>query len=236
MKLIGAGLPRTGTLSQKVALEIVGFRPCYHMVNVLADLDLALLWRRALDGDADWPGVFDGFEATVDWPGSFFWRELIDVYPDAKVLLSLRDADSWARSMRDTIWGVLYGDILIRHLSEARAMVDPKWRGYIDMVREMWQRSGLMQGEDTTAEWMSAAMERYHKQVQRDVPADRLLVWSASDGWEPLCEFLEVPVPEMPFPHLNDSREFTDRLTDGALITLQEWRARDAGEAVGAVS
>jgi hypothetical protein len=236
MKLIGAGLPRTGTLSQKVALEIVGFRPCYHMVNVLADLDLALLWRRALDGDADWPGVFDGFEATVDWPGSFFWRELIDVYPDAKVLLSLRDADSWARSMRDTIWGVLYGDILIRHLSEARAMVDPKWRGYIDMVREMWQRSGLMQGEDTTAEWMSAAMERYHEQVQREVPSDRLLVWSPSEGWEPLCEFLEVAVPEMPFPHLNDSKEFNDRLTDGALLTLQEWRARDAGEAVGAVS
>jgi sulfotransferase family protein len=236
MKLIGAGLPRTGTLSQKVALEIVGFGPCYHMVNVLADLDLALQWRRALDGDADWPEIFEGFEATVDWPGSFFWRELIDIYPDAKVLLSLRDPDAWARSMRDTIWGVLYGDILIRHLSEARRIVDPKWRGYLEMVREMWQRSGLMQGEDTTAEWMSAAMERYHKQVQRDVPADRLLVWSASDGWEPLCEFLEVPVPEMPFPHLNDSREFTDRLTDGALITLQEWRARDAGEAVGAVS
>jgi sulfotransferase family protein len=236
MKLIGAGLPRTGTLSQKVALEIIGFGPCYHMVNVLGDLDLAPLWRRALDGDADWSELFDCFEATVDWPGSFFWRELIDVYPDAKVLLSLRDADSWALSMRDTIWGVLYGDILIRHLSEARAMVDPKWRGYIDMVREMWQRSGLMQGEDTTAEWMSAAMERYHEQVQREVPPDRLLVWSAGEGWEPLCEFLEVAVPEMPFPHLNDSKEFNDRLTDGALLTLQEWRAREAGEAVSAVS
>jgi hypothetical protein len=236
MKLIGAGLPRTGTLSQKVALEILGVGPCYHMVNVLADLDLASMWRRALDGDADWPEIFEGFEATVDWPGSFFYRELIEVYPDAKVLLSLRDGESWARSMRETIWGVLYGDILIRHLSEARAIVDPKWRGYIEMVREMWQGSGLMQGEDTTAEWMSAAMDRYHEEVQRTVPSDRLLVWSVSDGWEPLCEFLEVPVPDMPFPHLNDSKEFIDRLTDGSLITLQEWRARDQNEAVGAAS
>ncbi|MDQ6816708.1 MAG: hypothetical protein M3018_04780 [Actinomycetota bacterium] len=234
MKLIGAGLPRTGTLSQKVALEILGVGPCYHMVNVLGDLDLAPLWRRALDGDADWAEIFDGFESTVDWPGSFFYRELVDAYPDAKVLLSLRDGDSWARSMRETIWGVLYGDILIRHLSEARAIVDPRWRGYIEMVREMWQRSGLMQGGGTTAEWMGAAMDRYHEEVQRTVPADRLLVWSVNHGWEPLCEFLDVGVPEMPFPHLNDSKEFIDRLTDGALITLQEWRAREADEAVGA--
>jgi hypothetical protein len=236
MKLIGAGLPRTGTLSQKVALEVLGIGPCYHMVNVLGDLDLAPLWRAALDGDADWNGIFDGFESTVDWPGSFFYRELIDEYPDAKVLLSVRDGDSWARSMRETIWGVLYGEILIRHLSEARAIVDPKWRGYIEMVREMWQRSELMRGVDTTAEYMSAAMERFNSQVQDSVPADRLLVWSVSDGWEPLCEFLEAPVPEMPFPHLNDTREFVDRLTDGALITLQEWRAKDQNEAVGAAS
>ena len=234
MKLIGAGLPRTGTLSQKVALEILGVGPCYHMVNVLADLDLASQWRRALDGDGDWHEIFDGFESTVDWPGSFFYRELIDVYPDAKVLLSTREGEAWARSMRGTIWGVLYGDILIRHLSEARAIVDPKWRGYIEMIKQMWQQSGLMEGEDTTAEWMISAMARYHEEVQATVPADRLLVWSVSDGWEPLCEFLELPVPDMPFPHLNDSKEFSERLTDGALITLQEWRAQEGTEAVGA--
>jgi hypothetical protein len=234
MKLIGAGLPRTGTLSQKVALEVLGVGPCYHMVNVLADLDLASQWRRALEGDGDWHTIFEGFESTVDWPGSFFYRELIDVYPDAKVLLSTRDGEAWARSMRETIWGVLYGDILIRHLSEARSIVDPKWRGYIEMIKVMWQQSGLMEGEDTTAEWMIGAMERYHEEVQATVPPDRLLVWSVSDGWEPLCEFLELPVPEMPFPHLNDSKQFSERLFDGALIALQEYRAQEGTEAVGA--
>jgi hypothetical protein len=225
MKVIGAGLPRTGTLSQKVALEMLGFRPCYHMVNVLADLDLAPNWRRAMDGDADWDDVFGDHQATVDWPGSFHYRELIEVYPEAKVLLSVRDGDGWAASMRDTIWGLFYGDILIKHLSEARRLVDPKWDGYMGMMEEMWRRSGLIYGERLDLDWMSAAVDRYHAEVMRDVPGDRLLVWSVSDGWDPLCDFLEVPVPDQPFPHLNDTDTFIDRIVDGSLLTLQEWRA-----------
>lgn len=234
MQLIGAGLPRTGTLSQKVALEMLGVGPCYHMVNVLGNLDVVPNWRRALDGDAPWEEIFDGFEATVDWPGSFFYGELAELYPDAKVLLGVRNGDSWARSMRATIWGVLYGDILIRYLSSARTLVDPKWRDFIEMVKEMWERSGLMSGEITSDEWMSSAMHRYHEEVQRTVPSDRLLVWSVTDGWEPLCEFLDVPVPDVPFPHLNDADEFADRLVDASLIALQEWRARDRQQAVAA--
>lgn len=225
MKLIGAGLPRTGTLSQKVGLEVIGQGPCYHMVNILADLDLAPRWRRALHGEAQWDQIFDGFEATVDWPGSFFYRELLEAYPDAKVLLSTRNGESWARSMRETIWGVLYGKNIIRYLSDARSEIDSKWRGYIELMDEMWHRSGLMEGIDTTAEFMAQAMDRYNDEVQRTVPSDRLLVWSVGDGWEPLCDFLGVPVPEMPFPHLNDSKEFGERVVDGALIAVQEWRA-----------
>jgi hypothetical protein len=196
------------------------------MVNVLMDLDLAPQWARAVEGDAQWDEIFDGFEATVDWPGSFFYRELIDFYPEAKVLLSVRDGDAWARSMRDTIWGLFYDDVLMQHMSSARAKVDPKWHGYIEMMKGMWQRSGLLNGENTTAEWMGAAMQRYHDEVRATVPPERLLVWTAADGWEPLCEFLEVPTPEQPFPHLNDSREFEGRIVDGSLIAVQTWRAQ----------
>jgi len=229
MRLIGAGLPRTGTLSQKVALEMLGVEPCYHMVNVLADLDEAQLWRRALEGEEPWDEVFDGFEATVDWPGSYFYKELIERYPDAKVLLSVRDAEGWERSMRDTIWGLFYGDILIRDLSSARCRVDANWRGYIALMEEMWQRSGLIDsGAATTSESMQSAMERFNAEVQETVPADRLLVWSAGDGWEPLADFLEVRVPDTPFPHLNDSKVFVERIVDGALLALQQWRAQDA--------
>lgn len=228
MKLIGAGLPRTATLSQKVALEILGLGPCYHMVNVLGDLDEVPAWRRGLEGESPWLDVFGGFQSTVDWPGAFFYRELIEVYPDAKVLLSVRDGDGWERSMRDTIWGVLYGDLLIRDLSNARCRVDPKWRAYTELMHEMWHRSGLISEGDTCAGEIASAMERYNEQVQETVPSDRLLVWSASEGWEPLCCFLEVPVPSMPFPHLNDSKEFGDRVFEAALLALQEWRSQEA--------
>jgi hypothetical protein len=225
MRLIGAGLPRTGTLSQKVALEMLGFGPCYHMVNVLADLDEVTKWHAAFNGNPDWPSIFGGFQSTVDWPGSFFYEELIEAYPDAKVLLSTRDADAWARSMRATVWGVWYGDILIRHLSDARTKVDPGWRAFAELMRPVCERSGLMPGGSAaTAEAMAAQMERFQEEVKRTVPAERLLVWSVKDGWEPLCEFLEVAVPDQPFPHLNDTEEFIDRIIDGSLLVLQEWR------------
>jgi Sulfotransferase domain len=231
MRLIGAGLPRTGTLSQKVAYEMLGLAPCYHMVNVLGDLDQAQTWRRALDGEAIWDEVFAGFPATVDWPGSFFYKELAEFYPDAKVLLSVRDAEAWERSMRQTIWGMFYGEMLIRDLSTARCRVDPKWRGYIDMMIEMWEKSGLISdGSATTSESMRTAMERFNQEVQETIPAERLLVWSVSDGWEPLCEFLELPVPETPFPHLNDSKVFAERIVDGALLSISEWRSREGSE------
>ena len=105
------------------------------------------MWQRALDGEQPWEEVFDGFQSTVDWPGSFFYKELAEFYPDAKVLLSVRDADAWERSMRDTIWGIFYGDILIRDLSTARTRVDPQWNGYIELMKVMWQQSGLLNGD-----------------------------------------------------------------------------------------
>jgi len=222
MKVIGAGLPRTATLSQKLGLEILGFEPCYHMVNVLGDLGEGARWRRVLDGDLRVGEVFDGFQATVDWPGSFFYDELLEDHPDAKVLLSVRSPDAWAESMRDTIWAMFYDDVLMRHLSDARACVDPQWREYTEMMKEMWQRSGLLNGEATTLEWMAAGFERYVAQVRRRVPADQLLVWSPADGWEPLCDFLERPVPDMPFPRVNDTEQFAQRIVDGALIAVQE--------------
>jgi hypothetical protein len=227
MKVIGAGLPRTGTLSQKVALEMLGFGPCYHMVNVLADLDEAPGWQRALDGEGPWDEILGGCESSVDWPGSFFYQELADYYPDAKVLLSVRDAEGWVRSMRDTIWGLFYGDMLMRDLSEARERVDQKWHSYTDMMRGMWEKSGLINnGPDTTSESMATAMEAFNEEVQANIPSDRLLVWSVSEGWDRLCEFLEVPVPDAEFPRLNDSKVFAERVIDGALAVLQEWRAQ----------
>jgi hypothetical protein len=222
MKVIGAGLPRTATLSQKVALEMLGFGPCYHMVDVLSDLDRTAPWQQAVDGDARWDQIFDGYQSTVDWPGSYFWSELVEEYPDAKVLLSVRDADAWVSSMRETIWGILYGDSLMADLSAARGRVDSQWLDYTDLMRDMWERSGLLDAEGGAD---GEAMQRFNEEVQARVPSDRLLVWTATDGWEPLCRFLEVDVPEAPFPRVNDKKGFVDRVVGASIGVLQQWWA-----------
>ena len=126
MKLIGAGMPRTATTTQMIALEMLGL-PCYHMRDMMMNMETSVpQFRRALEGDADWDEIFDGKESTVDWPASYHWRELMDVYPDAKVLLSVRDADSWVRSMQSTITQVFFGDTLIHHLVRAQYHIDPR--------------------------------------------------------------------------------------------------------------
>jgi hypothetical protein len=230
MKVIGAGLPRTATLTQKISLEMLGFGPCYHMVNVLSDLSLAPQWAAAFDGKPEWDEIFGDCQASVDWPGSFFWRELVEYYPDAKVLLSVRSGESWAHSMKNTIWGVFYDDVLMRHLSDARSTIDPGWHDYIELMKAMWQKSGLigeMTGLFDTAV-LAAAMERHNAEVRETVPAERLLEWKPADGWEPLCEFLEVPVPQAPIPHVNDSAMFAGRIVEGSLAVLNAWQAKQA--------
>ena len=221
MKLIGAGLPRTATLTQKVALEMLGFGPCYHMVNVFADLDQVGSWSDALAGRPDWDLILDGYESTVDWPGSFFYRELMDVYPDAKVLLSIRDPSRWERSMRETIWDTLFGDSFIHHLSSAAAGVSSGWRRYLDLMTVMWQRQGACAADQNGR--LSDTLEQHTKAVRRSVPPERLLVWDVSEGWEPLCGFLGVDVPPAPLPHLNDSRMYRDRLVEMSLGMLGDW-------------
>ena len=224
MRLIGAGLPRTATLSQKVALESLGVAPCYHMVDVLADLDRVRLWRDAFDGNGDWDTIFAGYDSTVDWPGSYHTLELVDRYPDAKVLLSVRPGEAWAKSMHETIISLLRGpDTLLYHLSEARALVDPGWRGFLDLMEVMWGKSGLL--DDLSPAALARAMERYNDEIQSSVP--NVLVWRPQDGWEPLCDLLGVPVPDGPFPHANDSAMFTVNLAGGALAALNAWRAQE---------
>jgi hypothetical protein len=227
MRLIGAGLPRTATLSQKLALEQLGVGPCYHMVDVIADLPRARDWAEALEGNARWDAIFDGYASTVDWPGSYFWRELRTAYPDAKVLLSVRSGDAWAKSMATTIASILYGPSLMYDLSSARTRIDPGWHDYIELMRDMWDRSGLLpRGGRVDEADLARAMERFNAEVQDEV--DDVLVWSPGDGWEPLCELLELPVPDTPFPRVNDSAMFEERIYDASLAALNAWRGRGA--------
>ena len=119
----------------------------------------------------------------------------MEAYPDAKVLLACRAGDAWAHSMSRTIWDVLYGDSTMADLSAARCRVDPGWSSYIELMKAMWQKRGLLTGMEVSIDKDALAknMERYNEEVIQTVPSDRLLVWSPSDGWEPLCEFWTCP-------------------------------------------
>lgn len=227
--LIGAGLPRTGTLTQKLALEQLGLGPCYHWVNVLADLSQVGLWERAMDGDGDWDRIFGEHRSAVDWPAGYFYRELIDVYPNAKVLLSVRDPESWERSFRETIWAMSFGEEVMPLLARARTLVDPAWNDYMSFVDRMfWGPEGTFAAGYDTPGQMIEGMLAHNRAVEAAVPPDRLLVWEVGEGWEPLCEFLGVEVPDEPLPHANDRETFLGRVTDGALNALSAWRAQSA--------
>jgi len=225
IEVIGAGLPRTGTLTQKLALEELGFAPCYHWVDLLADLSQLELWERAMDGEADWPRIFGGSRSTVDWPGGYFYRELSEVYPDAKVLLSVREPESWERSFRDTIWTMSHGQSVMPLLSRARAEIDPTWGRYLAFVDRMfWGPQGTFADGHAEPRMLIEQMVGHTEQVKQAVPEERLLVWEVGEGWGPLCEFLGVPEPDSPLPHANDRDTFLDRVITGALVRLEQWQ------------
>jgi hypothetical protein len=228
MKLIGAGLPRTATTTQMIALEMLGL-PCYHMRDMMADLGKSVpLWRQALEGNGPWDELFEGKESIVDWPGSYHWRELMDVYPDAKVLLSVRSAESWVDSMQNTIAQIWFGDSLMHHLAQARYQIDPLFAGWLDVMYDMWVEAGIMAGSKADPEKMASEMEEWNQAVIDAVPSERLLVWNPKEGWDPLCEFLELPVPEPPLPHVNDTENFQKALIMGpAIDSINEWWERE---------
>jgi hypothetical protein len=192
LRVVGAGLPRTGTASLAVALErLLGGR-IYHMSVIPGHpFELGTGWNQALAGEThDWDRLFDGYIAAVDWPASMFWRELSEAYPDALVLLSVRDsAETWWQSVNATI------------LPVARMALAPDWnegRGLLDLF-ERFTRS--KQWDDSAT--LMAAYERHNAEVRQTVPPHRLLEWRASEGWAPICRTLGVPAPDVPFPWTN---------------------------------
>ncbi|HYM55944.1 MAG TPA: sulfotransferase [Solirubrobacteraceae bacterium] len=228
MRVIGAGLPRTATTTQMFALEQLGVGPCYHMRDLLADLDAGLpLWEAVAEGAPEWELIFGEARSTVDWPSARYYRELMDYYPSAKVLLSVRDAEDWVPSMRETVWGIFQGDSVIHHVCAARANIDPLWRRYTTLMHRMtWDEEvGALPGDTTTDAGLAAVMERWNDTVKDTVPADRLLVWNPREGWDPLCDFLGVEVPADPLPRLNDTTSFREGIIGGALDAVNEWWA-----------
>ena len=195
LELIGAGFGRTGTESMKLALEQLGFGPCHHMKEVLADPEQLRIWRAIARGDPpDWEAAFAGYRAAVDWPSAFFWRELSNVFPKAKVILTVRSSESWHRSMSDTIFKVL------------AASTDPDSIG-LKLIAER-----VFGGRFLNRDHAIAVYEKNNAEVQAAFDHHRLLIYRLGDGWEPLCRFLNKPLPDIPFPRSNSTAEFTEMM------------------------
>ena len=200
MKAIGAGFPRTGTLPTKAALDHLGVGPCYHFVTQFERLQDAAVWLAAARGHpVDWTALFAAFGCAVDWPQSAFYKQLMDVYPAAKVLLNVRDPEQWYESIASTVYPASRSGLS----TPAGTMLHTAAQA-IDALG--WQ--GIFPGRFEEKEHALSLYEQWNQAVQDYVPAARLLVLEVKDGWEPLCRFLGVAVPDVPFPHLNDREAF----------------------------
>lgn len=192
LKVIGAGFGRTGTLSLKLALEQLGFGPCHHMVEVFKNPPSIAWWEAAADGKPDWAKIFDGFVSTVDWPSATFWRELAAAYPEAKMILTVRDPQAWFKSTQATIF---------KHMAE-RDPEDPFTRMVLKVVGDLFDR------RMDDRERLIAVYEAHNAEVRATIPPERLLVYEVAQGWGPLCAHLGVPVPDAPMPKVNSREDF----------------------------
>jgi Sulfotransferase domain len=204
MKLIGASFPRMGTLSTKAALEQLGLGPCYHFLTQFERPQDVDVWQAAAEGKpVDWTAFFADFQSAVDWPASRFYKQLMALYPDAKVLLNVRDPEAWYESMLKTVYPASR-----MGLSAPAESILGRMGRMIDTLS--WQP--LFHGRFEDKPYALSVFERHNQEVQDYVPADRLLVWDVKESWEPLCRFLGVPAPDTPFPHLHDTETFLKQM------------------------
>ena len=198
LQVIGAGYGRTGTASLKLALEKLGFGPCYHMTEVLPHPERVEQWTQVARGNADWDSIFSSYQACVDFPACTYYEQLATHYPDAKVILTTRDPSKWYDSLVETIMKPKLLNVM--QGTPISEMVD----------QNVWSQ---FDGRLDDREHMMRRFDEHHAQVKSRIPKNRLLVFEAKMGWGPLCSFLEVAVPEEPYPHVNSKQE-TAKLFD----------------------
>jgi hypothetical protein len=213
MKVIGAGFGRTGTLSLQYALTTLGLSPCYHMTELMNRPEQVGYWQAAAAGKAlAWRELFDHYQAGVDFPVSLVYRELLETYPQAKVILTVRDPEKWYESTLSTIYQSSYPPLAKKLAVMARLPFSKRLRQLLPISifieKFIWQQAFGGRFKDK-----AYALDVYHRhieKVKRDVPANQLLVFEVREGWQPLCRFLDLPIPSVPFPHVNSKEDFPD--------------------------
>jgi len=217
--VIGAGLPRTGTLSMKSALTTLLGGPCYHMQEVFMTDGLSNMhkfWYKAVHEQAtkqDWVEFLEerGYRAAVDFPPAFHYKELMEAFPQAKVILSVRSEDTWYDSCKNTIVHMVDTlrlfpyTVAITVCGLNGAMQVPHIYGYeaVPSFSTLALHDVIKAGRQEATTWF----RQWNEEVKKTVPADRLLVHEAKQGWGPICDFLKLPVPDTPYPRVHDTAE-----------------------------
>ncbi len=202
LEVIGTGFGRTGTNSLKLALEHLGFGPCHHMYEVREHPEQLPYWQQASRGDLpDWDKVYVNYRACVDWPSAHFWRELCAYYPNAKIIHSIRDEQSWFNSVQKTIYPAMkqWPDLAPGPRRERVKMA------YEIVVDQTF--AGRLDDQDHAIQ----VFRQHTENVRNTIDQERLLVYEISQGWEPLCAFLSVPIPTIPIPRVNTGETFHQR-------------------------
>jgi hypothetical protein len=203
LQVIGVGLHRTGSMSVKAALERLGFGPCYHGMEALRRCRDGDHWLAAYEagGDFDWSLIFKGYRATMDWPTVHFWEQLATAYPEAKILLTDRDPESWWDS--HVAMFQLSGEIEQELTDEQRQWAEESGFARMQEALATTAVSATFDGRVLDKAHCLRVFQRHYERVRRTVPTERLLVYRVQEGWEPLCRFLGVDVPDEPFPRVN---------------------------------
>jgi hypothetical protein len=216
LKVIGAGGPRTGTASLKTAFEVLGFGECQHMENLFNKPNLVDYWVEFFEtGKTDFDTLFDGFQSTSDFPGYLMYKELLEQYPEAKVVLTLRDPEEWYESAARTVHAFVPQTWQQKLKLLPKKIKSKRFRNIAKTLRlvEVYLWKGHYKGGFKNKEQTLDIYRRFNDEVRANVPAAQLLEYRISEGWEPLCKFLEVPVPEVEFPVRNQRQQFIAQLT-----------------------
>lgn len=226
VKVIGAGFGRTGTKSLQTALETLGFGPTYHMSELVKNPQHVPYWRGAMDGEAvNWHEFLDDYQAIVDFPGCLYYKELMQAYPEAKVILTYRDPEKWFESASKTILSFDPHPLYIA-LMRFVCLFSKTARGMSAVGRynsaELYEK--LFQNRKKDKDFVIEVFNQHLEAVRANVPKDKLLEYQVSEGWEPLCEFLNVDVPSIEFPRSNDRNDF-DAEFKGKFLNIKEARA-----------
>lgn len=225
LKVIGTGLSRTGTTTLRSVLEQLGFSKCYNSGELFTHPRGIEFWENLEQGkDVDFDAFFEKYQAIIGFPGYIFHEKLLEKYPDAKIILSVRDPEVWYEDISKTVFYTGNDHVNKQYSAEAKK-IDPYLSECIDRIHTMQYRimeDGYFEGRFQDKEYAIDRYNQWTESIIKKFPSDKLLVYQVTEGWEPVCKFLGVPVPEdVPFPHLNSPAAFGKSSTTGFIERLK---------------